>query len=288
MERSATLIIDAHTHIFPPDIISGRRLFFAEEPEFKLLYAHPDSKMAPTETLIQSMDENRVDLSVVFGFPWRTSELRARHNDYVLEAAARFPGRLLPMACVDLFSQRCVEEAEELLLGALRGFGELAVYSAGGNMDRVLDNFKGLADLCREKDLVILAHANEPVGRQYPGKAPFGLDFYYSLAKAAAGATLILAHWGGGLFFFELLKTHAPRLLTNIYYDTAASPFVYSHEIFKIATQVAGSDRIVFGSDYPLLSPKRYFNEFKQAGLSTADIDAISGENAARIFRIQK
>ena len=101
--------------------------------------------------------------------------------------------------------------------------------------------FQGNCRLCRKKDLVILAHANEPVGRQYPGKAPFGLDLYYSMAKAAAGAKLILAHWGGGLFFFELLKKQAPRLLTNLYYDTAASPFVYSHEIFKIATQVAGS-----------------------------------------------
>ncbi len=281
------MIIDAHTHIFPPDIIAGRELFFTGEPEFKILYGPPNSKMAPAQTLIQSMDENRVDLSVVFGFPWRTPELRRRHNDYVLDAAARFPGRLLPMACIDLFSPRCVEEAEKLLPGAISGFGELAVYTAGGNMDRVLDNFKEIARLSRKKDLAILAHANEPVGRQYPGKAPFGLDLYYSMVKAAAGAKLILAHWGGGLFLFELLKTQAPRLLTNLYYDTAASPLVYSHEIFKIATQVAGCGKILFGSDYPLLSPKRYFRELIQAGLSQPEIDAISGENAARVFRVQ-
>ena len=148
--------------------------------------------------LIQSMDENGIDRSVVFGFPWRTAELLARHNDYVLDAAARFPDRLLPLACLDLFSQRCVEKAEKALLDGVRGFGELAVYSAGGNMDRVLDNFKQIAVLCRGKDLVLLAHANEPVGHEYPGKAPFGLDFYYDMARAAAGATLILAHWGGG------------------------------------------------------------------------------------------
>jgi hypothetical protein len=192
------------------------------------------------------------------------------------------------MACLDLFSQRCLQEAEKLLLRGVRGFGELAVYTTGANMGRVLDNFKKIAALCREKDLVLLAHANEPVGRQYPGKAPFGLDFYYEMAKAAAGAKLILAHWGGGLLFFELLKTQAPRLLTDIYYDTAASPFVYSNGIYKVAIGLAGHGKILFGSDYPLLSPTRYFEEFRQAGLSEPHIDAICGETAARIFRISK
>ena len=281
------MIIDVHTHIFPPHIISGRQPFFGNEPEFAILYGPPRSKMAAAEELIQSMDENRIDRSVVFGFPWRNPELLARHNDYVLDAAARFPERLLPMACVDLLSQRCVHEAENLLSSAVRGFGELAVYTAGENMGRILDNFKEIAALCRSKDLVLLAHANEPVGHRYPGKAPFGLDFYYNMAKAAAGAKLILAHWGGGLFFFELLKSQAPRFLTDIYYDTAASPFVYCSDIYRIATQVAGHDKILFGSDYPLLSPNRYFTEFEQAGLSRPAIDAICGDNAARVFRVQ-
>jgi uncharacterized protein len=280
------LIIDVHTHIFPPDIVYGRDLFHRDEPEFRLLYGPADSKMATAEMLIQSMDENGIDRSVVFGFPWRTDELLARHNDYVLDAAARFPDRLLPLACLDLFSLRCVEKAEKLLVDGVRGFGELAVYTAGGNMNRVLDNFKQIAVLCREKDLVLLAHANEPVGYQYPGKAPFGLDFYYDMARAAAGATLILAHWGGGLLFFELLKKHAPGLFANIYYDTAASPYVYRSDIYRVATLVAGPNRILFGSDYPLISPKRYFKEMRQSGLPDIEIDCISGNNAARIFRV--
>jgi len=280
------LIIDAHTHIFPPDIVRGRDPFFRDEPEFRLLYGPADSKMASAEMLIQSMDENAIDRSVVFGFPWRTTELLARHNDYVFDAAARFPHRLLPLACIDLVSRRCVEKAEKLLGDPVLGFGELAVYTAGGNMDPVLDNFKQIAVLCREKDLVLLTHANEPVGHEYPGKAPFGLDFYYNMAKAAAGATLIFAHWGGGLFFFELLKRQDPGLFANIYYDTAASPFVYRSDIYRVATQVAGPGKILFGSDYPLISPKRYFTEMRQSGLSNDDIDHISGKNAARIFRV--
>lgn len=267
-------------------MVGERDFFFKDEPEFQLLYGRAHSKMASAETLIQSMDENGIDRSVVFGFPWRAGGLLDRHNSYVLDAAARSSGRLLPLACLDLFSARCPEEAEKLHLGGALGFGELAVYTTRANMDRVLDNFKQIAALCREKDLVLLVHANEPVGRQYPGKAPLGLDFYYEMAKAAAGATLILAHWGGGLLFFELLKKQAPGLLSNVYYDTAASPFVYRADIYGVAVRVAGRDRIVFGSDYPLISPKRYLSEMRKSGLSVPEIDSILGENAARIFRL--
>jgi len=286
MEASSILVIDVHTHIFPSEIIDGRNRFVREEPEFELLYGPASSKMVTAEMLIQSMDENGIDRSVIFGFPWRSVELLARHNNYVLNAAAKFPGRLLPLGCLDLFSNRCVEEAEHLYLNGARGFGELAVYASGGNMGRVLDNFKQIAALCREKELVTLVHANEPIGHQYPGKAPFGLDFYYDLARAAAGAVLIFAHWGGGLFFFELLKKQAPSLYARIYYDTAASPYVYRPDIYRIAAMVAGGDKTLFGSDYPLLPPKRYFAEMKQAGLTNTEIDAICGENAALIFQI--
>ncbi|MDA8307896.1 MAG: amidohydrolase family protein [Deltaproteobacteria bacterium] len=282
------MLIDVHTHIFPPDIITGRELFFAAEPEFQLLYGPAASKMASAEELVRSMDENGIDLSVVFGFPWRNTEILARHNAYVIEAAARFPGRLIPMACLDLLSGACAQEAEKMITAGARGLGELAVYSAGGNMDRVFDNFKQIAALCREKEVALLVHANEPVGHQYPGKAPYGLDFYYGMAKAAAGATLIFAHWGGGLIFFELLKKQAPAEFANIFYDTAASPYVYRTEIYRAAAQAVGAGRILFGSDYPLLSPKRYFAEMNQSGLTQPDINSICGENAARLFHINK
>lgn len=232
------------------------------------------------------MDENRIDRSVVFGFPWRTPDLLARHNDYVIEAAARFSDRLLPLACLDLFSPTCAKEAEKLS-PHVRGFGELAVYTAAGNMGRVLDNFKEIASLCREKDIPILMHANEPIGHVYPGKAPFGIEFYYEIAKAAAGAKLIFAHWGGGLLFFELLKKQAPHTFADVYYDTAASPYVYGASIYRIATQAAGCGKILFGSDYPLLPPARYFAEMDRAGLSEIEVKAIRGENAARLLHLE-
>ncbi len=281
------MVVDVHTHIFPPEVISGRERFFPGEPEFRLLYGSAKAKMASVQDLIDAMDENCVDYSVVFGFPWKSDELLDRHNDYVLESAARYPDRLVALACLDLFSQDCVFQAQRRLREGVAGFGELAIYSAGHDLGLALGNIEHLAALCRENGAILLVHANEPVGHQYPGKAPYGLDLYYSMARAAAGANLILAHWGGGLFFFELLKKEAPEILANVYYDTAASPYLYNRKIYPAAALAAGGDKILFGSDYPLISPTRYFDEMRESGLTMSQIGAICGGNAARILGLK-
>ncbi len=278
------MVIDIHTHIFPPEVIAQRERFFENEPEFRLLYGPQKSKMASAESLLDSMDANGVDRSVTFGFPWHSPDLRARHNDYVLESAAKYPSRLIALACLDLLSDSCIEDAAAWQKDGAAGFGELAVYAAGSRNDLAIRNFRLLGDLCRQSGLVLLAHANEPIGHNYPGKAPFGLDFYYSMAEAAQGVPLILAHWGGGLLFYELLKKDAPEKLANVFYDTAASPYLYKSEIYTAAVSIVGKDKILFGSDYPLIGPKRYFEEIRASGLSEPQVRAVLGRNAARIF----
>jgi uncharacterized protein len=277
--------IDVHTHIFPPEVVQERSRFFAGEPDFRLLYDSPKAKLVSAETLLDAMDQNRVDCSVVFGFPWRDMGMAARHNDYVLEASAKYSPRLIPLGCVNPIAEGSSEEAERSLRSGARGLGELAVY--GGCDEReALERYRSLIDCARSYGGVLLVHANEPVGHTYPGKTTFSLDFYYSLARLCTGVPLILAHWGGGLFFFELLKREVKEALAHVHYDTAASPFLYRPEIYPQAAKMLPEGKILFGSDYPLLSPERYFREMAEAGLSEPELQAISGGNAARLFNI--
>jgi len=97
---------------------------------------------------------------------------------------------------------------------------------------------------------------------------------------------IILAHWGGGLPFYHLLKKEVKEALENVYVDTAASPFLYDHEIYAVVSAAFGQDKILLGSDFPLLKPLRYVSEMKQAGLPDGHIHAICGENAARLLRL--
>jgi uncharacterized protein len=279
------MIVDAHTHIFPPEIAANRERFFAGEPEFKLLYDSQKAKLATAEALLSAMDADGIGCAVTFGFPWRSGELAARHNDYVLAAATRYPSRLIPMGCFSITGPDCIKEAERCFRAGAKGLGELAMYG-GEDLDRAAGNFKELAALCRSHNGVLLVHSNEPVGHVYPGKARVPLDFFYALAREAVSVPLVFAHWGGGLCFYELLKKEAPEVLAQVYYDTAASPFLYRPEIYRLIAGAAGRHKILFGSDYPLLPLKRCLDDLAAANLPAAEYRAIAGENAARLFRI--
>ena len=279
------MIIDFHTHIFPKAIRDNRETYFHSEPAFKLLYESPGSKLVGAKDIITTMDEQGVDRSVVFGFPWKDSATFNMQNDYIMEVVARYPERLVGLCCFDPFAKEAVSEAERCLQGDLSGIGEIALYRSGID-DTALDMLTPLMEICLDKDLVFLMHTNEPVGHPYPGKTPNTLKQIYSLVTRFSENKIILAHWGGGIFFFNLLKKEVKERLKNVYFDTAASPFLYDPEIYRHAVEIAGVDKILFGSDFPLLKPARYFKEFENAGLTRAQIDAVSGLNAAKLLNL--
>ncbi len=282
------MIIDCHTHIFPKEIRLQRQHFFSGESGFELLYQDIErSKMVGAQELVSVMDEQGVDTSVVFGFPWQRSETTHLNNSYIMEAVKRFPGRLLGLCCLDPFMKDPVSEIERCLAGGLTGVGELAFYDRGLD-DEVLKALAPVMSFCLEKNLPVMIHTNEPVGHEYPGKAPMTLRQIAGLIKRFPENKIILAHWGGGLFFYSLMKKEMQGLLKNVYFDTAASPFLYEIRIYKYAIEMVGLDHILFGSDFPLLKPERYFKELEVAGLTTAQITAICGLNAARIMNIEK
>ena len=279
------MIIDVHTHIFPSDIRHNREKFFPSESAFKLLYQSPKARLIGGRELISTMDENRVDKAVVFGFPWTDIELSKTHNDYILEAVLKYPDRFIGLGCFDPASPGSAAEAERCLAGGLSGIGELAFYRSGID-DAALEQVEPIMGLCAERSLPVLIHTNEPVGHDYHGKTPISLSQIYGLIKRFADNKIVLAHWGGGLFFYTLMKKEVKESLKNVYFDTAASPYLYDPAVYQVAINFAGIDKILFGSDFPLLAPEKYFSEMQQAGLAQHQMDAICGLNAKHLFNL--
>jgi predicted TIM-barrel fold metal-dependent hydrolase len=279
------MIIDAHTHIFPPEIRRNREKFFLSESAFKLLYNSPRARLIGGRELISAMDANRVDRAVVFGFPWTNLESAKTHNDYIMETVSKYPDRFTGLGCFDPASPGAAVEAERCLDGGLGGIGELAFYQSGIDGE-ALEQLAPVMDMCVQHSLPVLIHTNEPVGHDYHGKTPITLSQIYGLIKRFADSKIVLAHWGGGLFFYALMKKEVKKILNNVYFDTAASPYLYDPEVYQIAIQLVGIDKIIFGSDYPLLPPGKYLSEMEQSGLTKDEIDPICGLNAKRLFNI--
>ena len=281
------MIIDVHTHTFPKAIRENREKYFPEEPAFKILYESPHSRLVSASEIVSVMDQENVDISVIFGFPWKNPETFKMQNDYILESVAKYPDRLIGFGCFDPFAPSASVEAKRCLDAGLAGIGELAFYESGID-ESCLVQLAPIMAICENQDKIVMIHTNEPVGHQYPGKTPNTLSQIYKMIKKFPDNKIILAHWGGGIFFYNLLKKEVKESLKNIYFDTAATPFLYKPEIYKIAAQIGILDKILFGTDYPLLKPARYFKELNQSGLKPDEIKKICGENAARLLKTDK
>lgn len=278
------MIIDFHTHIFPQTIRENREKLFPTEPAFKLLYQSAKSRLIGASELIDMMDQNGVDKSVILGFPWKSPTCYMPHNDYILEVVQKYPDRLIGLGCFEPSGKTAEAEADRFIAAGGGGIGELAFYESGIDA-AALDRLAPIMEMCAARNLPILIHTNEPVGHHYHGKSPITLNQTYRLVKRFAANKIVLAHWGGGLFFFGLMKKEVKESLKNVYFDTAASPYLYDSAVYQIADKIVGIDKILFGSDYPLLQPGKYFNEMADAGLSKAQMAKIMGKNAERILQ---
>ncbi len=277
------MILDAHTHVFPQEICRHREDFFADEPAFKALYDAPKSRLVAPEELLAVMEEEGVDAAVVSGFPWRQERLWRRQHEVILEAMRRWPRRIIGFCNVNPLDKTAPREVEHCLAAGFRGVGELAWYvdDPGDDLAYFLTP---LAELCQHFGVPLLLHMNDPVGAPYPGKAAIRLEIIYRLLQQFPHLDWILAHWGGGLPFYGLLKKEAPEVLRRVYFDTAASPYLYRPEIYRLAAEMVGPEKILFGSDYPLLPVKRYLKEMDDANLSEDWRRMILGQNLASLL----
>jgi predicted TIM-barrel fold metal-dependent hydrolase len=279
------MVVDFHTHIFPPQVRERREDYLRRDSAFAEMYSSPRAQIATAEELLASMEEAEVDTSVVLGFAWWEQKLCREHNEYLLEAAARSGGRLIPFCVIQpRAGDDALAEIERCVGGGARGLGELRPESQGYSLDQGAGDI--LARAALRHDLVLLFHVSEPVGHSYPGKSGLGLDAFYRFVSCHQGLTAVGAHWAGGLPFYALMP-EVREALASVYVDTAASPFLYSPAVYRQVAELVGAERILFGSDYPLI-PQRRQRQAIEEGFSDDGVarQLVLGENACRLLRL--
>ncbi|MGD0153674.1 MAG: amidohydrolase family protein [Thermacetogeniaceae bacterium] len=272
--------IDAHVHILSPEFIQEIKQNMERDAHFKMLHESPKSKFATAETLLENMDKTGIDKSVVFGFPYLDLGMCRESNDYIIDAIRHYPDRLIGFAVVPPLDPGMEQELVRCSEAGLKGAGE--IIPAAVHIDIADQSQVGrFTVLCRELNFPILMHTNELVGRYYPGKGKMRPEQAYLFATQNPYNKIIFAHWGGGLFFYELMsELRTP--LRHVYYDTAASPFLFRPDIYRVARVAGALDKVLLGSDFPLLSLARYYKEWAAANITEEEKVGIWGNNAAR------
>jgi len=279
------VIIDFHTHVVSPRIKKNLGKYIDSDPCFAILYSDPKAKLVTADELIASMDRDGVDISVMVNIGWMTHDLCIESNDYILESMARYPDRLLGFCTVQPNSyDAALAEIERCARQGIKGVGEMRpdVQLFDLTDDEMV---APLVEILRKYRLILLLHTSEPVGHSYPGKGNVTPDLLYPFITRYPDLTIVCAHWGGGLPFYALMP-EVKKAMSNVYFDTAASPFLYTPQVYQQVIQLVGADKILFGSDYPLLAPSRLLNEIKSLSLPAETEDLILSGNARRLLGI--
>jgi predicted TIM-barrel fold metal-dependent hydrolase len=278
-----SVIIDFHTHIFPPWLKERRDEYMKHDACFSLLYSQPKARLVTAEELLAAMDEAGIDLSVVLNIGWVNHELCVRTNDYILDSVSRYPGRLIGFCAIQPRAEdAAVAELERCAGAGAKGIGELRsdVQAFDLTDERTM---KPVVNAALKHDLILLTHSSEPVGHEYSGKGGITPDILYSFVTAFPKVRLVCAHWGGGLPFYALMPEVAGAL-ANVFFDTAATVFLYKPEVFEQVSQMVGSDKILFGTDYPLMHQNRVLAQVQAARLPEEDKAKILGANAQKLL----
>ncbi len=119
-----------------------------------------------------------------------------------------------------------------------------------------------------------MIHVNEQVGHAYHGKTRMDFQELVALVEAHPGLVMILSHLGGGICFYEFMP-EIKKAFARVYYDLAAVPLLYSKEVYEFIAQYMPG-KVLFGSDYPLLSYKRY----------APDLDLLEEEDRQKLLHL--
>ena len=282
------MIVDVHTHIFPPRLIEERERLAASDRAFGEMYAEPRARMATAEDLLASMDGAGVDISIAAGFWWRDAATAEEHANYLLDVAATSGGRIVPFVPVTAATDDAALSA--LVEGGARGLGEVrpGTEKPGAAVDDALDAM--LTCATGELGLPLLVHSSEEVGHQYPGKSGgYTPGALWQLIEACSDprSRVIAGHWGGGLPFYALMpEVRAVLESGRLVFDTAASPLLYDPSVFAHSLALVGSEHVLWGSDYPLRDQARDLAAVEVAIGGEADRAAVLGANAERFLSL--
>jgi predicted TIM-barrel fold metal-dependent hydrolase len=277
------VIVDAHCHILPDRVRANLDEYCAADPWFGACHAGPEAAVASAEELVAALDAAHVDRAVCFTWPFADPAMCAEANDYLAAAVARFPTRLIGFGCVQPRDPGAAAEVRRCAGLGLRGIGEMNADAQGWSLEDVVA-LTPVVSACVALDLPWNLHCSEPVGHLYAGKGTATPDRVARFADHYGNLRIVAAHLGGGLPFYAHMPEVRDLCRANLWFDTAAAPFLYDAGAYRTVIDLVGIDRLLFGTDHPLLRAPRYVAQFDSLGLSDGERDAVMGGNAVALL----
>jgi uncharacterized protein len=246
------------------------------------------SPLQPTAQEVADYYRRRNMVAVLFTVDDEAGMGRRRlGNQEVLEAARANPDVLIPFGSVDPHKGKlAVREARELIEAGVHGFKFHPNTQAFWPNDR---EHYPLYETIAEAGLIALFHSGTTgIGAGMPGGG--GVRLKYSdpmclddVAADFPGLDIILAHpsfpWQDEAL---AVAVHKP----NVFIDLSGwSPKYFPENLIRY-TNTLLKNKMLFGSDFPLITPDRWLSDFETLPIKDEVRPLVLKDNAARLFKL--
>ncbi|GHU96938.1 amidohydrolase [Clostridia bacterium] len=263
------MVIDAHTHIYPPKIAEKAVGYIGEF--YGLDMRGGTTPLGGTaENLIERGKIGGIDRFLVLAVS-QTAEQVQRINDFTAATVAANP-ELIGFGTLHRDMENPLEEVERIPALGLKGV------KIHPDMQRFFiddDALFPVYDLLAQKGLPILLHTGD---YRHPWSHP---ERMARVIKAFPKLTVIAAHFGGWSLFDLALEY---LLQSGCYVDTSSSLPLLGGKRFAELINLYGAERVLFGSDYPMWDPGEELKAFLSVGLPAKDQDLILSGNLLGIL----
>jgi predicted TIM-barrel fold metal-dependent hydrolase len=276
------MLIDCHTHAFA-DKIAAKAV-----QQLINYYQIPTNFTGRLPELLTIAAAAHLDALVLLVAATRPEQVKPA-NDWILNIAQtpaetlvaginlpRIP-RLIPFGTFHPADPHWQKEIQRLKAAGIKGLKLHPEFQGIDLADPALRNF--FAEV--EKDFVLLIHVGDPHITPDNLSTPRKIR---RIHQSFPQLRIIAAHLGGYCFWEEAL---ADLVGADVYLDTSSAlPYIDPNVLRRIIAK-HGSEKILFGSDYPLSSPERELRFFERFHwLSAADKTRILGENCRRLLEL--
>jgi predicted TIM-barrel fold metal-dependent hydrolase len=284
----SVVAIDVHTHA---EISANGHLALGPELEAAKVNHFKASEGQPTIPEMAAYYRQRQMAAVVFTVD---AETETGHppisSEEVAAACAEHADVLIPFGSVDpRKGQAAVRQARRLVTEhGVRGFKFHPSLQAFHPNDRLA---YPLYEAIEELEVPVLFHTGQTgLGAGLPGGA--GIRLKYSnpmdvddVAADFPDLSIVLAHpsfpWQDEAL---AVATHKP----NVYIDLSGwSPKYFPPQLVRYANTLL-RHKVLFGSDYPVITPDRWLADFEQLDIKPEVRPLILKENAARLLGLAK
>ena len=269
------MLIDFHTHIFHAKVAAKAIDFMSKHYRLPVPYSGLFSEVAKLAT------EDGFDGIVTLVAATRPNQVKSAH-DWILKSLPECTPdglHLIRFGCYHIEDPNWEKELTRLEMHKIRG---IKIHPEFQGIDLADERIFPFLDAVGDR-FVLLVHIGDPV---------VSADNRSTPAKLARLATLfpkvrfVAAHMGGYLFWDESAEYLAQ--CDNVWLDTSSSLEYMTSLQARDLFNAFGSDRLLLGSDYPMMTPKQALQELyvKLPGLSESEYGRICGKNAVNLLAL--